>query len=98
MDTIARIPDLGRADPTEPTGGVEQAPLCRAALCRAGITPGSGRRRPQFPAGSIAGLMALAAVAWALATWHEQDRLARQRRPDRLAAQPPATARESIAP
>jgi hypothetical protein len=42
--------------------------------------------------------MALAAVAWALATWHEQDRLARQRRPDRLAAQPPATARESISP
>ena len=96
METIARIPDLGRAEPTEPTepsAAVEQAPLCRV-----GITPGTGRRRPQFPTGSIAGLMAWAAVAWALATWHEQDRLARQRRPDRLAAQPPATARESIAP
>lgn len=91
METIARIPDLARAVP------VESAPPEQAAI-RSGVPLGAGRRRPPFPARSIATLAVIAAIAWTLATWHEQERLARQRRPDRLAVQPPATAQESIAP
>lgn len=93
METIARIPDLARALPAEPAVAAEQA-----ATPRAGIPVDAGRRRPPFPTWSVAALSVIAAIAWTLATWHEQERLARQRRPDRLALQPPVTARESITP
>lgn len=93
METIARIPDLGPSVPAEPAAATEQAPVGRPV-----IAPGAGRRRPPFPVWSVATLAVIAAIAWTLATWHEQERLARQRRPDRLAVQPPATARESIVP
>lgn len=93
METIARIPNLGPVPAEGPA-----APREQAASPRAAIPAGAGRRRSPFPTWSVATLTVIAAIAWTLATWHEQERLARQRRPDRLALQPPATARESIAP
>ena len=93
METIARIPNLTPVPVDGPT-----APRERTAAPRADIPAGAGRRRPPFPTWSVASLAVIAAIAWTFATWHEQARLARQRRPDRLAVQPPATARESIAP
>ena len=92
METIARIPDLARAMPVESAAPREQAAVS------SGIPLGAGRRRLPFPAQSVATLAVIAAIAWTLANWHEQERLARQRRPERLAAEPPATARESIGP
>ena len=92
METIARIPHLAQALPAEPARPPEQS------ASRPGLRPGAGRRRPPFPAWSVATLAVIAGIAWTLATWHEQERLARQRRPARLALQPPATAVESIAP
>lgn len=93
METIARIPNLAPVPAEGPA-----APLGQAAAPQAGIPLNAVRRRPPFPTWSVATLAVIAAIAWTLATWHEQERLARQRRPDRLAVQPPATARESIAP
>lgn len=92
METIARIPHLAPAVTEEPTAPAEPA------VVRSGIPVGAGRRRPPFPAWSVATLAVIAAIAWTLATWHEQERLARQRRPARLALEPPATAVETIAP
>jgi hypothetical protein len=92
METIARIPHLAPAATEEPTAAPEPA------VVRSGIPVGAGRRRPPFPAWSVATLAVIAAIAWILATWHEQERLARQRRPARLALEPPATAAETIAP
>lgn len=93
METIARIPNLAPVPAESAAASREQAASPRAA-----IATGAGRRRPPFPTWSVATLAVIAAIAWTVATWHEQARLARQRRPDRLAVQPPATARESIAP
>lgn len=93
METIARIPNLAPVPAEGPA-----APREQAAPPRAGLAAGAGRRRQPFPTWSVASLAVIAAIAWTLATWHEQTRLARQRRPDRLALQPPATARESIKP
>lgn len=93
METIARIPNLAPVTAEGPAAAVD-----RAAPARAVIPAGAGRRRRPFPTRSVATLTVIAAIAWTLATWHEQERLARQRRPDRLAVQPPATARESITP
>jgi hypothetical protein len=93
METIARIPNLAPVPAEGPA-----APLEHAAATHAVIPVGAGRRRPPFPTWSVASLAVIAAIAWTLATWHEQARLARQRRPDRLALQPPVTARETIAP
>jgi len=93
METIARIPNLAPVPAEGPA-----APREQAAAPHAVIPTGAGRRRPSFPTWSVASLAVIAAIAWTLATWHEQERLARQRRPDRLALQPPATARESIVP
>ena len=92
METIARIPHLAPAATEEPTAAPEPA------VVRSGIPVGAGRRRPPFPSWSVATLAVIAAIAWTLATWHEQERLARQRRPARLALEPPATAVETIAP
>ena len=92
METIARIPHLAPAANEEPTAPAEPA------VVRSGIPVDVGRRRPPFPAWSVATLAVIAAIAWTLATWHEQERLARQRRPARLALQPPATSVETIAP
>ena len=92
METIARIPHLAPAATEAPTAA--PAP----AVFRSGIPVGAGRRRLPFPAWSVATLAVIAAIAWTLATWHEQERLARQRRPARLALEPPATAVETIAP
>jgi len=92
-EAIARIPNLAPVPAEGPA-----APLEQAAAPRAVLAAGAGRRRPPFPTWSVASLAVIAAIAWTLATWHEQARLARQRRPERLALQPPATARESIVP
>jgi hypothetical protein len=92
METIARIPHLAPAATEGPTAPAEPA------VVRSGIPVGAGRRRPRFPAWSVATLAVIAAIVWTLATWHEQERLARQRRPARLALEPPATAVETIAP
>jgi hypothetical protein len=99
METIARIPRLAPAAAAQPTAAVEEvAPPPQPAVFRSGIPVGAGRRRPPFPAWSVATLTVIAAIAWTLATWHEQERLARQRQPARLALQPPATAVETITP
>ena len=92
METIARIPHLAPAATEGPTAPAEPA------VVRSGIPVGAGRRRPRFPAWSVATLAVIAAIVWTLATWHEQERLARQRRPARLALEPPATVVETIAP
>jgi hypothetical protein len=99
METIARIPRLALAAAAQPTAAPEEvAPPPQPVVVRPGLPVGAGRRRPPFPAWSIATLTVIAAIAWTLATWHEQERLARQRRPARLALQPPATAVETITP
>lgn len=92
METIARIPHLAPAATEGPTAPAEPA------VVRSVIPVGAGRRRPRFPAWSVATLAVIAAIVWTLATWHEQERLARQRRPARLALEPPATVVETIAP
>jgi hypothetical protein len=83
METIAQIPALA-VETVRPA-----APAGRRA---------ERRRRPAFPARSIAILTVLAAVAWTLVTWSEQERLRRQRQPLRLAQEPAATAQDSITP
>lgn len=85
MDTIAQIPEL--APQRAPTAVPAAAPRRRS----------DRRRRKGFPAHSVVFLAAIAAVAWFLAAWQEHERLARQRRLFRLAKEPAATARESIA-
>ena len=92
METIARIPHLAQARPAEP------APPSDPAAPHPGLCPGTDRRQPPFPTWSVACLAVVAVIAWTFATWHEQERLARQRRPARIALQPPATTVESIAP
>lgn len=87
METLAHIPDLADPRPAPP----ERSPACLAR------SPARGGRQ-SFPGWSVAGLALIAAVAWTLASWHEQERLARQRRPERLARQPPSTAGDAIAP
>mgnify|MGYP006279878781 CR=1 FL=1 len=84
METIARIPELAATLPAE-------------ATARSLAPAASGRRRPRFPVWSVAGLAVVAAVAWVLASRHEQERLARQRLPARIAQQPTA-APDSITP
>lgn len=84
METIARIPD------------VTVEPARRAAP--PGGRAGARRRGPRFPLRSIAVLAALAAIAWTLVTWSEQERLRRQRQPLRLAREPAASVQESITP
>jgi hypothetical protein len=85
METIARIPEL-------PPPGVP------AQVTPAAPRPGaSRRRRTGFPVHSVVALAAIAVAVWFLAAWQEHERLARQRRLFRLAQQPAATARESIA-
>lgn len=86
MDTIARIPEL-------PPPGVSAA-VQPAASRR---DPADRRRRVGFPGYSVVALAAIAAAVWFLAAWQEHERLARQRRLLRLAQQPAANARESIA-
>ena len=99
METIARIPRLATAAAAQPTAAHEEvAPPPQPAVVRSGIPVFAGRRRQPFPAWSITTLAVIAAIAWTLATRHEQERLARQRRPARLALQPPATAVETITP
>ncbi len=45
-------------------------------------------RRPAFPGVSVVVLAVLAAAVWSLAAWNDNLRLARQQRPERLAARP----------
>lgn len=87
METLAHIPDL-----TDP----RPAPPAAAAPPRARPTAQGGRQ--PFPAWSVAALAIVAAVVWVLASWHEQERLARQRRPERLARQPAAPSGDAIKP
>lgn len=84
METIARIPAV-TVEAVRP-------------VASAGRGARDRRRRPGFPARSIAILTVLAAVAWTLVTWTEQERLRRQRQPLRLAREPAASAQESITP
>ena len=95
METIARIPRLALAATAPPE---QIAPAPPPIVVRSGFRAGTGRRRRPFPAWSIATLTVIAAIAWTLATRHEQERLARQRRPARFALQPPATVVETIPP
>ena len=84
METIARIPDL--------TPATEASVAAAVAPVRDRIPPSS------FPWRSVLALATIAALGWGLATWHEQDRLARQRRPARLASEPPPSVPSSIRP
>lgn len=89
METIARIPEL------PPPGAPAQV---TPAAPRHGASHGpSRRRRTGFPVQSVVALAAIAVAVWFLAAWQEHERLARQRRLFRLAQQPAATARGSIA-
>ncbi len=92
MEIIARFPALPTtpADAGLPEPAVAVEP--KAAPCPAVVTavPAVRRRRHGFPTWSVAALAFVAVVAWSLASWHEQTRLARQRRPDRLARHVPA--------
>jgi hypothetical protein len=45
-------------------------------------------RQPAFPGLSVVLLAVVAAVVWSLAAWNDSVRLARQQRPERLAARP----------
>jgi len=83
METIASIPDV--SPPTGSSVAGVAAPARERAM------------RPSFPWKSVLTLATVAAVGWGLATWHEQHRLARQRRPARLASEPPS-ATGSITP
>jgi hypothetical protein len=85
METIARIPEL--PPPGAPAQVMPAAPRHGAAR----------RRRSVFPVHSVVALAAIAVAGWFLAAWQEHERLARQRRLFRLAQQPTATARGSIA-
>jgi len=67
--------------PTPSPTPVTRAPIRSAAKERTA-------RRPAFPGLSVVVLAVLAAAVWSLAAWNDNLRLARQQRPERLAARP----------
>lgn len=93
MKVLARIPLVQAAAGPEAAVRAERRTAPDEAVVARGATaagPSHGRR--SFPAGSTLVLATLAAVAWMLAAWNDALRLARSRRPDRLASQPRAAA------
>lgn len=92
MKVLARFPLLPAA--AGPDGAVcaEERPAAagQATLHPAPVVEPQRRPRRGFPASSTMVLATLAAVAWMLAVWNDSLRLARSRRPERLASQPPA--------
>jgi hypothetical protein len=70
--------------PTRSPTPVARAPIRSAAKERTA-------RRPAFPGLSVVVLAVLAAAVWSLAAWNDNLRLARQQRPERLAARPAST-------
>lgn len=95
MKVLARIPRLPADGVSAALGHAMRQP---AALDEPGAAPASvvesqGRRpRGGFPATSTLLLVAIAVVAWLMAGWNDSLRLARSRRPERLASQPPKAA------
>jgi len=85
MDIIARFPRLPteavEEAPTSPTH-LEPLPTPSPTLSRRSV------RQPAFPGLSVVLLAVVAAVVWSLAAWNDSVRLARQQRPERLAARP----------
>lgn len=95
MDIIARFPRLPteavEEAPTSPTH-LEPLPTPSPTSCvsvRSGATAKQRSvRQPVFPGLSVVLLAVVAAVVWSLAAWNDSVRLARQQRPERLAARP----------
>ena len=95
MKVLARIPLLqAAAEPDGPARAEERPAVAESAVIRPapGFEPELRRRRHGFPAASTMLLTSLAVVAWILAVWNDSLRLARSRRPERMASQPPSAA------
>lgn len=98
MDIIARFPRLPtEAVETAPNGpGLLERSPPRSPTPRVSARLGSdaenrSARQPAFPGLSVVVLAVLAAAVWSLAAWNDNLRLARQQRPERLAARPAST-------
>lgn len=95
MKVLARIPRLPANGVSAALGAAMHRPAVHdeAQAAPAPVVESPGRRpRGGFPATSTLLLVTIAAVAWLMAGWNDSLRLARSRRPERLASQPPKAA------
>lgn len=96
MRILATIPELEasacRASPPPGPRADDLLPADHESRNVAAV-PGPGRRirraaKPRLSLGSIAALVALAALAWTLAGWNDARRASRQQAGERIAEQP----------
>jgi hypothetical protein len=94
MKVLARIPLLPAVAGPDGAARAEERPAAarQATLHPAPVAEPKRWPRRAFPASSTMVLVTLAAVVWMLAVWNDSLRMARSRRPERLASQPPAAA------